>query len=196
MLQWKKWVCQAFSALLKGLRGEDPVGMASLNIFAFLMLAFQYEESDSASMGGGAVKLGSYQILCVPCWVTVKWLQSLEEFSLHRKPGTEMHTGLGFVDSCEFNYCTSKYFDDVFPKNPVFLKGYTKNGSTGFCCTCLFLSGKGKTWDFFLIILVQMKCLLLTVMLKCFLWHDFQFFVMKEQMKRLQIQHLLSSDWF
>lgn len=127
MLQWKKWVCQAFSALLKGLRGEDPVWMASLNIFAFLMLAFQYEESDSASMGGGAVKLGSYQILCVPCWVTVKWLQSLEEFSLHRKPGTEMHTGLGIVDSCEFNYCTSKYFDDVFPKNPVFLKGYTKN---------------------------------------------------------------------
>lgn len=38
-----------------------------------------------------------------------------------------MHTGLGIVDSCEFNYCTSKYFDDIFPKTPVFLKGYTKN---------------------------------------------------------------------
>lgn len=43
------------------------MGMASFNIFAFLMLASQYEESDSVSVGGGAVKLGSYQILCVPC---------------------------------------------------------------------------------------------------------------------------------
>lgn len=48
-------------------RREDPVGMAPFNIFAFLVLPFQYEESDSAFVGGGAVKLGSYQILCVPC---------------------------------------------------------------------------------------------------------------------------------
>lgn len=43
------------------------MGMAPFNIFAFLVLPFQYEESDSAFVGGGAVKLGSYQILCVPC---------------------------------------------------------------------------------------------------------------------------------
>lgn len=71
MLQWNKWVCQAFRGLLKGLREEDPVGTASFNTFAFLMLAFPYEETDSASMGGGAVNFGSHQILCVPCWVTV-----------------------------------------------------------------------------------------------------------------------------
>lgn len=44
------------------------MGVASSNVFAFFDVGFPVcRVRLSFGMGGGAVMLGSYQILCVPC---------------------------------------------------------------------------------------------------------------------------------
>lgn len=153
MLQWNKWVCQAFNGLLKGLRREDPVGMASFNIFAFLMLTFQYEESDSVSVGGGAVKFGSSQMLCVPCWVTMTSI-----------PGSFLSTGnlepkcvkvLDLLIAVHSLTVQMNILMMAFPKPQCFWKVTQRIccSSTGFLLyLCLFLCGKGETWDFFFLL--------------------------------------------
>lgn len=81
-----------------------------------------------------------------------------------------MCAGLRFVVSCEFTYCTSKILDG-FPKPSVFERIY-KEFAVALLAFVVLVSipvWKAETWGFFLIILVQVRCTLLAVMLKCFL---------------------------
>lgn len=135
----------------------------------FLMLAFPYEGTDSASMGGGTVKFGSHQILCVPCWVTVTSVPGSFLSTVNLELQCVQVLGLLIV----VNSLTVQVniLMMAFPETQCFWKATQRIccSSTGLCHFCLFLAGKGETWYIFLVVLVQMKCTPLTVMLKCFL---------------------------
>lgn len=120
------------------------------------LLALQKQGWCSFGMGGGAVMLGSAQILPVPPWVMGR-KRPLCLKSAHTRITMVCKSDLLSV----ITYCMTKYAGDGFPNTRH--HSYVRNWLQLYCllgCFCPYL--RRNTWLFFSSLYMHRRCILLT----------------------------------